>query len=368
MGKPIQDIYGTRREGQHEREQLLPPGRQAERSKPLVDEWRRNKRYMLLFRMIILLCSVFFGIIVFQQYLLYERPSGARKPAILSRPVVILPRRDAELDAKTSYLFDELDVENTAAAGVGEKGVVGIGTIKQAAYQIVLAEKAGAEERWDDAIAGYESALNTFPAMHGVYEALGLIYLKQKNYADAVRVFEAAASRGEMSYVIANNLAVAYLAQEDYPKAENYLRKVLSLNPDYTLAYYNLAMLYLRSGDLKKSADFLAQYLERNPKDVDAQQNFALVLIQLKRWNEAALVLEPLSRSTPGVAPVHFYLAQALAHKGDTRGSIAALKKGSTLLDPRKALAWLAKSEYDNLRSDDEFQKLTEDLSSARKP
>lgn len=368
MAKPIQDIYGTRREGPDEREQLLPPGRQPERSQPLLDEWRRSKRYTLLFRMIILLCSVFLGIIVFQQYLLYERPTAVRQPTILSRPVDILPRRDSELDANTSFLIDELGTADTTVVGANEKGVVGIATIKQAAYQIVLAEKAGAEERWDDAIAGYESALNTFPAMRGVYEALGLIYLKKKNYADAARVFEAAASRGEMSYVIANNLAVAYLAQEDYTKAENYLIKVLSLNPEYTLAYYNLAMLYLRSNDLKKAADFLAQYLRRNPKDVDAQQNFALVLIQLKRWNEAATILESLSRSTPGVAPVHFYLAQALAHKGDTRGSITALKKGSMLLDPRKALAWLAKSEYDNLRSDAEFQKLTEDLSSVRKP
>ena len=346
---------------------MLPPGRLTERSKPLVDEWRRNRRYTLLFRVIILLCSVLLGIVVFQQYLLFERPMSVRKPTILSRPTGISTKRDSELDSKTSFLIDELAAGDLTETGV-DKDALGVGSVKQAAYQIVLAEKAAAEERWDDAIAGYEAVLKLFPAMRGVYEALGLIYLKKKDYPDAVRVFEAAASRGEMSYVIANNLAVAYLAQEDYTQAEGYLLKVISLNADYTLAYYNLAMLYLRSGDLKKSAGFLAQYLQRNPKDLDAQQNFALILIQLKRWNEAATILESLSRSTPSVAPVHFYLAQALAHNGDTHGSIAALKKGSMLLDPRKALAWLAKSEYDNLRNDDEFQKLTEDLSSARKP
>ena len=89
--------------------------------------------------------------------------------------------------------------------------------------------------------------------------------------------------------------------------------------------------------------------------------------IQLKRWNEAIGILEPLSRSAPNVAPIYFRLAQARSQTQDPAGAIEALRRGTSLLDPRKALAWLSRSDYDPLRSNPDFQKLIEELGAADK-
>ena len=70
-----------------------------------------------------------------------------------------------------------------------------------------------------------------------VREAVGLIYLSQKDYKKAIDVFNIAATENVMSFSIANNLGVAHLALEQNEEAELNLLDAVKLKPDYPLAH-----------------------------------------------------------------------------------------------------------------------------------
>jgi superkiller protein 3 len=169
-----------------------------------------------------------------------------------------------------------------------------------------------------------------------------------------------------MTYGLANNLGVSYLALEDFKKAEVSFLMATQLNPQYALAYFNLATLYLRTGDADKAAGFFEKYLQFKPDDIAAAQTYAMVLVQLKQWDHAAGLLQQIAQFAPDVAPIHFRLAEALSHTTHRDAAIHSLKRAISLVDPRLALAWMSRPEYNLLRNEPEFGQLLNDLSSVK--
>ena len=235
--------------------------------------------------------------------------------------------------------------------------------VKQAALHLVQAEKASSAKNSDMAMHHYQKALAIFPELEGVHEKTGLQHIRDRDFEQAADAFRHAAVEDEKSHAIANNLAVACIQVDALDEAEKMLTRSLELNPEYLPALFNLATLYLKQKNLESAAETFERYLTMKPTDLKASHRYAHTLLEMEDWEAARKVLSQLADYSPDSAPVFFRLAQALAHTDNMKGAMAALRRGTSLVDARHALSWMSKNEFDPLRSDPEFASLADELS-----
>jgi len=365
MRNTSQDIYGTdRKKPEGEPGDDVDPAGLL--SKPWFDAVRRERRSTVVLVSVALIMTLLVAAVVVQQYLLLARRPSDRD-AVWTRVSKLPPSSVLDLNAESEAqtIVDELTEAKVLKVPDSGNMPFNAQWVKQAAYHVVQAEKASREERLDDALDEYAKAHLIFPQLGGVERQIGLIHLRQKDYTAAAAMFEKCAAEEEMTFGLANNLGVAYLAIENHKKAEQMFLEAVRLNPKYPLAYFNLATLYIRTGDLVKAGEYFDRYLGIRPDDLTAAQTYAKVLIDLKQWDKAATLLGQISRLVPDVAPVQFRLAEALSHTSDRAASIKALRHATGLVDPRKALGWMSRPEFNLLRNDPDFQQLLDQLGAA---
>ncbi|MCX7010634.1 MAG: tetratricopeptide repeat protein [Kiritimatiellaeota bacterium] len=237
--------------------------------------------------------------------------------------------------------------------------------VKQAVYHLLEAEKAAQESRYDIALNEFNNVRKIYPGMKGLARMYGLIYLAQKNYPAAAQAFVQALQEEPPSFGVINNLGIAYIGMTNLPQAEACLVEAIKMDSNYALAYFNLAMIRQRQNDVPRAADYLGIYTRMRPGDSSAKENYALMLLNMGQWEKAALVLDELGDATPQSAVIQFRLAQAYSHvNGKREQALITLEHAVTLVDSRKALAWLARVDFDLLRSEPRFKKLSDQLSS----
>jgi tetratricopeptide (TPR) repeat protein len=367
MKSHTHDIYGTNRSKRYKVE-LTETDHTTLLAKPFVEAARQRMISTFIFSLVIILCTavIVFVVIQYQTNALKQSPARWQSKTASSSGD-ILSSFDFQPDTQTLFLLDELREQRIPSSGKEEQPMTPP-WIKQAAYHLIHAEKAEREERFDDALAQYAQAGQIFPDMKGINRRVGMLYLKQENYVKAVEALEKVPLEEEITFGLANNLGVTYLAMNEYAQAEKNLLVAIRLNPSYPLAYFNLATLYMRTGEMDKAVQFFEKYLNLKPEDVSAAQTYALILLQLKQWEKAAGVLEKVSRAAPEVAPIHFRLAEAYTQIQNRRGAVDALRRGASLVDPRNALVWMSRPEFDAIRNETGFQELLSELGSTDRP
>lgn len=363
MKKAVQDIYTTDRKTPASLAALSESDQTRLLTKPYIDALRRRQRTTALLATVFLLIVGGLVAVIVHQYILLStgRPVKAT-PAAVRKTKSISPldlSGDMEAQILTDQLLDLVEKEIPAATNV----TFDIDWVKQAALYLVKADNAAKNDRLDDAVEAYTKALLIFPELRGVQRQIGLIHLKRKDYSAAAAAFEKASAEDKLTYGLANNIGVSYLALEDFAQAEANFRLAADLNPSYPLAYFNLATLYVRKGEPQKAAEHFRKYLALKPEDMNATQMYAMLLVDLKQWDDAIGLLQRISRSSPDVAPVHFRLAQAFSNAGKKTEAIDALRRAASLVDPRNALGWMSRPEFDGLRNEEEFRTLLTELS-----
>ena len=234
MKKMSQDIYGTIRK-KTEVDALSERDRYHLQHKPWVDARRSHRRATITLTLVVFVILSLIATVVVQQYLLAKRPRGKWASKIIPEKSAASSSFNATPDIQTQFMIDELtELKNVT---LPEKGDMPLNTqwIKQAAYQLIRAEKATREGQFDEAVDSYQKALLIYPKLQGAHRQLGLAYLHKKDYRNAVQEFEKAKEEESMTYGLANNLGVSYLALEDYKKAEVSFLMATQINPQYAL-------------------------------------------------------------------------------------------------------------------------------------
>lgn len=363
MKPRTQDIYGTPR-SRRDRALLADANQTAVLARPWIEAERRRMVSTIVFSGVLVLCTVaIVAVVVWYQVSSTRKPTAQWRGRAAAAPEEAVSTLDTQTDAQTMLLLDELRDQRPIKQANGATPL-NVQSIKQATYHLIQAEKAEKEDRSTDALDHYDKALALFPDLKGAQRRIAMIHLKQEDYPAAVSALENVQLEEELTFGLANNLGVAYLAMDEYDKAEQNLLVAVRLNSSYPLAYFNLATLYSRVGDLEKSVQFFEKYLELKPDDVSAGQTYALTLLQLKQWEKAVGALEQVTRAAPEVAPLHFRLAEAYVQIQRPRAAIDALRRGTTLVDPRRALAWMSQSGFDPIRDDPMFRALLKELGS----
>lgn len=352
--------------------------RSRDRDRPVVEErtpteagerWLRETqerwKNALLVAMLVLLIGILMGVIYYQTTVIRGvRGHGADAVG----PVSLAPQgtynAPVDIDPEGRLVLDEL--ADVAPDAVPTGGVPSLTPhwIKQAAIHLRQGERAYEEGNWSSALRSFEEVRRILPDIERLNEWIGICHLRLKNYEKAGEVFALLSARQPKSAPILNNLGVAHLGQDRRDEAAVDFRKAIALDPEYSPAFQNLGLLHYRAGAMDAAVKSLKKVVQSDPKNSEATLMYAVALLKLGRWAESAAILEEATRTSPS-APVYFRLAEARARMGTPDVAMKALQRGLDLVDGRRALVWLNRSEFDPLRKYPDFQKLVADLSQA---
>lgn len=361
----IHDIYDTKTDPDYQPLQDPTSSEKGAVENPWVIAQRDHRRKSAFFIVVIVTLIITMVLLLYWEFMVSppaETPQAVEEVA--AKRGLPIRKETVGFDHAPDEIFlqEELQIATgDMTVGEGDKPL-DPSWIKRATLHLLRAEKATNEGRFEAAIEEYSTVLKIFPDMTGIQKQVGLLSLTLKNYEKAIDALERAAREEVMSFEIVNNLGVAYFALKRFDNAEYYLLQALELKPGYSLARYNLGKLYLRSNNIQKAQQYLREYLELKPSDYDTLQLYALVLSKMGKWDDAIPKLEQLTEVSPDVASVYFRLAEALSHRDRSSEAMKALERGVDLIDPKTALAWMARSEFDLLRNENDFQKLIVDI------
>ncbi|MFC1467158.1 tetratricopeptide repeat protein [Verrucomicrobiota bacterium] len=326
--------------------------------KEVTEHWRRDYLKNRFW-------SFFLGFIVFafasgviwlliQNYLSLQPQRAAERAHEARRRSSVTSRHN--LSTLTDWVIDFREPLDTTIKDVD----FNIYWLKRAAYHVINGEQAFHANDPATAREQLGKALEIFPDLKGIHFPLGNLALLEENYEEAIKSFEkAAAQEEEMTYRLALNLGAACIGAEDYENGENYLLEAIELQPNKPQAQKNLAMLYRKSGKKEEASLHFEKYLNLVPDDMAMMQSYAMHMTANGKWKKAAELLRKLNKEFPDVAPLFFLRAQAEAQLGNKADAIKALKRATQLVDSSYALAWLAKDDFDALRTTKEFLDLS---------
>lgn len=104
-----------------------------------------------------------------------------------------------------------------------------------------------------------------------LYDKLGWLYSKERNWPPAIANFQKALQLNPSRYGAFNNLGNIYFTMGDRAKAkENYL-KSLALNSNQVDAHFNLGYAYFMEGQIEKATEEFRQVLKLNPAHAQAR-------------------------------------------------------------------------------------------------
>ena len=144
--------------------------------------------------------------------------------------------------------------------------------------------------------------------------------------------------------------------------AKKFLRRSTEIYPDYYASLSHLGVIYLFEQKLDSADYYLAKGREKNPNDIDVNFNYGILLIHLKRYDEAIRVLNHLITLQPGNTNAHYNLAVAYDNKRDIENALVNYLK-VTEIDPTNANAFYNASRI--LRAKGNIIKADEFMSKA---
>jgi protein O-mannosyl-transferase len=216
------------------------------------------------------------------------------------------------------------------------------------------------DKQYDQAANLLEQSVRIDPGEAYGYNALGIAYLEQADFAKAFPAFRDAVRRApNWSYPL-HNLALAYEEAGDYQNAIRSYQQAMRITPQYSYLPYQLGLIYQRLnrrrdseiayrralalapdsaeplnalGSLKasegKTAEaekFYRDALQKNPSlltALAARHNLALLLEGLSgRQSEAIALWKQNIATDPTHLASRLSLAELLARTGDTAGAI----------------------------------------------
>src|SRR5262245_58906288 len=191
--------------------------------------------------------------------------------------------------------------------------------------------------KYTEAMAAYENALRLRPVAEA-HLGLGNALAAAGRRTEAVTHYrqfvqarpEHAEARANLGVALAElgrlpeaepELRAALRLKPDYPQAHHNLgvalvqsgrpeeaiasfEEALRLNPDYAEAYYNLGCVYSSQNQLNKAVASFREALAHRPNYADVYNNLGLALIDLRRSEEALVLLQHQVRLRGGVCPL----------------------------------------------------------------
>lgn len=167
-----------------------------------------------------------------------------------------------------------------------------IGPDKSASLDFVLANlhfQSGAE---DEALAGYQRALEKFPDFRRAHKNLGLLLVQRGEHREAAKHLARALELGDRDGRNFGLLGHAYVNLEDWVAAETAYRNAILQQPDTKDWKLGLARALLAMEKYAEAASLFDTLLAANPEDATSWMLQANAYLGLDKPLEAAVNLE----------------------------------------------------------------------------
>jgi TolB-like protein/Tfp pilus assembly protein PilF len=183
---------------------------------------------------------------------------------------------------------------------------------------------------WDwEAAARHLAQAETLDAKSGDVMLTKSTYALNAGDIDtALAVYYELTVREPLSSSIFHNYALALRSQNRLEQAERAARRSLELTPDSLGGFANLAGIQMLQGN----AEAALQTLEREPDEFWKAATLPIVLIALKRDEEATAATQALIDAFADVGA--YQIASVYAYRGDTERAFEWLERALALRDP----------------------------------
>ena len=128
-------------------------------------------------------------------------------------------------------------------------------------------------------LADLEAMAQKYPDQALVFEKIGWVYAKEKNWNKAIENMERAVKLNPKGFGPLNNIGNIYFLTGNRPKAIEYWKRSLQIEPGQIDSRLNLATAFYYNGQLKEAVDQLKFVLKVDPKNDKA-------IVMLKQMTE----------------------------------------------------------------------------------
>jgi len=217
------------------------------------------------------------------------------------------------------------------------------------------------QNRVQDAVKAYETALQRNPGMDGVRKALsslyvktgeldkarnviipltqkqktaadgyvlaGNIYLKQKQYEQALAEYEKARKRTPKKGTVYHYIGIAQLGLNNYQKAEEAFKKAIECNPRLFESYTRLSRLYLGTNRDQDALNVIRKSLAVDPNQAGVRFDLANVYLRSGDDDRAVEQYKKTIQLNPSHLLAHFNLASIFRHQGKKEKAVYHYEK-----------------------------------------
>ena len=171
-----------------------------------------------------------------------------------------------------------------------------------------------------------ETALQIRPHYAGAHYNLGLVLLRENNFAKAQEQFSLALQINQQDPAIWNGLGVANVNLGRLDEAISHFQHALELNPIYPDALTNLGAAFLAQGKYEEVIETCERALRLRPNVAETHASLGSALWQRGRTDEAIAHNRRALQLNPDLVPPRLTLDVALLAKGNFDEAIADLE------------------------------------------
>lgn len=152
------------------------------------------------------------------------------------------------------------------------------------------------QERLDEALTHYQTAVAKFPSFRRAWRNIGLINARNGKFDDAINAFTRMIELGGGDAYSYGLLGFAYASKQDYQAAEAAYRNALLLQPENTEWRLGLTRCVFKQEKFQDAASLLDALIERYPDKADFWMLQAHTYLGMKQPLKAAENLEAVDQ------------------------------------------------------------------------
>lgn len=145
----------------------------------------------------------------------------------------------------------------------------------------------------------YLEAIKRNPHDREAYEALGRLYLQNKNYADAVQTYEYLIKLDPTRDIYYSNLGLSHYSLREFQKAKDAYEKAISINNKIPTRWVNLGLCFEALEDYTKAVKSFSTALQLDKLNVNYLNLLADAYAKLENYVRAEEVLEQILSLEP---------------------------------------------------------------------
>lgn len=214
------------------------------------------------------------------------------------------------------------------------------------------------ENRYEDAIAAYNQALQIQPDLADTWNNRGVVLTRMQRYSEAIASYEQATTIRPNYPDAWNNRGVVLLELQQYPEAIACYEKAIQAKPDYADAWNNRGVAFSKIQEYEQAVISYNQALQIKNDYTDAWNNRGVALSKLQKYEAAIDSYDNAAKIRPDFYRIWYNKARCYALQGKIDLAIENLKRALNL-NPNLCKE-LAKTEPDleKIREHEAFKQL----------